>query len=227
MKIAGLQKLTLLDYPGKLACTVFFGGCNFRCPFCHNWELLDGDFQPEMDENALISFLESRKGMLDGVCISGGEPLMSERIVPLIEKIHAMGFSVKIDTNGSYPDRLKRLIDEKLIDYVAMDIKNSPEKYPETTGGFANMEKIGRSIDLLIHGNTSYEFRTTVVDELHSEEDFHAIGRLIRGAEKWFLQAFQDRDTVPYEGLHAPTADQMERYVSVMRQYVNNAEIRG
>lgn len=227
MKIAGLQKLTLLDYPGKLACTVFFGGCNFRCPFCHNWELLDGDFQPEMDENALISFLEGHRRMLDGVCISGGEPLMSDVVFPVIEKIHAMGYAIKIDTNGSYPDRLKRLIDAKWIDYVAMDVKNSPEKYAETAGGFSDMEKIRRSIDLLLHGNTPYEFRTTVVDELHCEEDFHAMGKLIRGAEKWFLQAFQDRETVPYEGLHAPSEEKMKIYLSIMRRYVNNAEIRG
>lgn len=227
MKIAGLQKLTLLDYPEKTACTVFFGGCNFRCPFCHNWELLDGNYPPETEEEALISFLKKRRGMLDGVCITGGEPLMSDDILPLLEKIRAIGYAIKIDTNGSYPERLKRIIDANLADYVAMDIKNSHEKYAETAGGFSNMEKIGRSIDLLLHGNTSYEFRTTAVDELHCEEDFHAMGKLIRGADKWFLQPFRDRETVPYEGLHAPSEQKLQRYLAVMREYVNNVEIRG
>jgi len=227
MKIAGLQKLTLLDYPGKTACTVFFGGCNFRCPFCHNWELLDGSYPPQMDEEQLVSFLKKRFGMLEGVCITGGEPLLSDDIIPLLQKIREIGYSIKIDTNGSYPERLKRIIDLGLADYVAMDIKNSPEKYAETAGGFSGMDKIRQSIDLLIQGELPYEFRTTVVDELHAEEDFHGIGKLISGAEKWYLQKFQDRDTVPYEGFHAPDADSIAKYADIMRAYVKTVEIRG
>ena len=227
MKIAGLQKLTLLDYPGKTACTVFFGGCNFRCPFCHNWELLDGSYPAQMDDAALISFLEKRKGMLEGVCITGGEPLLSDAIIPLLQKIRSMGYCIKIDTNGSFPERLKHIIDAGLADYVAMDIKNSPEKYAETAGGFSDMEKIRQSIDLLISSGIDYEFRTTVVDELHKAEDFHGIGKLISGAKKWYLQKFTDRDTVPFEGFNAPGADSIAEYADTMRAYVKTVEIRG
>ena len=227
MKIAGLQKLTLLDYPGKTACTVFFGGCNFRCPFCHNWELLDGSYPAQMEEDELLSFLKKRKGMLEGVCITGGEPLISDAIIPLLQKIRDMGYSIKIDTNGSFPDRLKSIIDLGLADYVAMDIKNSPEKYKETAGGFSDMEKIEKSIDLLINGDIDYEFRTTVVNELHTKEDFHAMGNMISGAEKWFLQKFADRDTVPFKGFNAPDADSVREYADIMRKYVKCVEIRG
>ena len=227
MKIAGLQKLTLLDYPGKTACTVFFGGCNFRCPFCHNWELLDGSYPAQMDEEALISFLERRRGMLEGVCITGGEPLLSDDIIPLLKKIRGMGFSIKIDTNGSFPDRLQRIIDAGLADYIAMDIKNSPEKYAETAGGFSDAEKIRRSVEIIMHSGLDYEFRTTVVDELHCAGDFHGMGKLIRGAEKWFLQKFTDRDTVPFKGFRAPDADSVAAYADIMREYVKTVEIRG
>ena len=227
MKIAGLQKLTLLDYPGKTACTVFFGGCNFRCPFCHNWELLDGSYPAQMEEDELLSFLKKRKGILEGVCITGGEPLISDAIIPLLQKIRDMGYSIKIDTNGSFPDRLKRIIDAGLADYIAMDIKNSPEKYKETTGGFSDMEKIRRSVEIIMRSGLDYEFRTTVVDELHAKEDFRGMGELIRGAEKWFLQKFADRDTVPFEGFHAPDTDSVAEYADIMRTYVKSVEIRG
>jgi len=227
MKIAGLQKLTLLDYPGKTACTVFFGGCNFRCPFCHNWELLDGSYPMQMDEEQLMDFLKKRAGILDGVCITGGEPLLSDDIFALLEKIRSLGYAIKIDTNGSFPERLKRIIDEGLADYVAMDIKNSPEKYAETAGGFSNMEKIRQSIALLMNSGVDYEFRTTVVDELHKAEDFRGMGELIRGAGKWYLQKFRDRDTVPFEGFHAPEADKVRIHADIMRAYVKTVEIRG
>ena len=227
MKIAGLQKLTLLDYPGKTACTVFFGGCNFRCPFCHNWELLDGSYPPQTDEESLLAFLKKRSGMLDGVCITGGEPLLSDDIIPLLEKIRSLGFSIKIDTNGSFPDRLKRIIDAGLADYVAMDIKNSPERYAQTAGGFSDIEKIKKSIDILMHAGIDYEFRTTVVAELHAAEDFHAMGNMIKGAGKWFLQKFADRDTVPFKGLNSPGADSITEYADIMRTYVKSVEIRG
>lgn len=227
MKIAGLQKLTLLDYPQKPACTVFLGGCNFRCPFCHNWELLDGAFPAAMDEAELMRFLQARRGMLDGVCVTGGEPLMSDDVLPLLEKLREMGYAVKIDTNGSYPARLERILSAGLVDYVAMDIKNSPEKYALTAGGFSDMEKIRESVSLLMQGKADYEFRTTVVDELHCEDDFHAMGKLLHGADKWFLQPFRDRDTVPFDGFHAPSEEKLRAYLSVMRNYVNNAEIRG
>ena len=175
MYISGLQKLTLLDFPGRLAATVFFGGCNVRCPFCHNASLvLSPDRCEKISEDELLSFLESRKGKLSGVCITGGEPTLYKELKGFIKKIKDMGFAVKLDTNGTSPDLLSELISEGLVDYVAMDIKNSQKKYALTVGKEVDIEKIKRSVDILLSGKIDYEFRTTVVRELHEKEDFLA-----------------------------------------------------
>lgn len=228
MKIHGLQKMTLLDYPGRVACTVFLGGCDLNCPFCHNAELIDGTAEPVMDDEELLTFLKRRRGLLDGVAFTGGEPTLRRDLPDLLRKVRALDFLTKLDTNGMHPDRLEALLSEGLVDYVAMDIKNSPEKYAETCG-LASMDlaPIERSIDLLMHSGIEYEFRTTVVDELHEEADFAAIGKRIAGARAYFLQPFTDRDTVVYENFHAPSAQCMERYASVVRKYVPNTAIRG
>ena len=150
MKIHGLQKMTLLDFPGRVACTVFFGGCDMRCPFCHNAELIDGTAPAVMEEEELLSFLEKRKGLLDGVAVTGGEPTLQKDLPEFFRKVKAMGYPVKLDTNGMHPERLEKLITEKLVDYVAMDIKNSPDKYAQTAGlPFVDLQKIQKSIDLL------------------------------------------------------------------------------
>ena len=168
MKIHGIQKMTLLDFPGHVSCTIFLGGCDFRCPFCHNFELIDGTASPTMDEDELIEFLESRKNLLDGVAITGGEPCMHKGLVDLIKRIRQTGYKVKLDTNGYHPDMLKTILDQHLVNYVAMDIKNSPEKYPLTCGvESVDMGKIYESIELLKSSNIEYEFRTTIVKELH------------------------------------------------------------
>lgn len=228
MKIQGLQKMTLLDFPGRVACTVFLGGCDFRCPFCHNGELLDGSAPAVMDDQELLRFLKGRQGLLDGVAITGGEPLLRKDLPELLRAIRDLGFAVKIDTNGSHPDALAGLLSEGLVDYAAMDIKNSPAKYALTAGLDAlDLGPIRRSVRLLMDGQLPYEFRTTVVDQLHQAEDFEAIGRWIAGAKAYFLQPFTDRDSVPFAGLSAPTREALDKYASIMRLYVPYTQIRG
>ena len=228
MQIHGLQKMTLLDFPGKVACTVFFDGCNFRCPFCHNSELLGVGFPPLMDDGELLAFLEKRKGVLDGVCITGGEPLLQKELPALLESIKNMGFLVKLDTNGSFPEALTELIDRGLVDYVAMDIKNSPQRYAETIGRERyDLSKVEKSIALLLMGKVDYEFRTTVVAQLHDEESFHEIGKWIQGAKRYFLQCFAPRDSVLQPGLDAPSEADIHRYAEIARIYVPETGVRG
>ena len=228
MNIHGLQKMTLLDFPGKVACTVFLGGCDMRCPFCHNWELVDASAQAIMDENELFRFLGGRIGLLDGVAFTGGEPLMRNDLMDVIKRIRDMGFKIKLDTNGNHPDRLRSVVDAGLIDYVAMDVKNSPERYGETIGlpGF-DISRIKESIDYLMNCGTDYEFRTTVVKQFHDEDSFKGIAELIKDAEKYYLQGFVDRETVPYAGLEGYTKEEMEKFLDIVSPYVKSAEIRG
>lgn len=227
MQIHGLQKMTLLDYPGKVACTVFLGGCNFRCLFCHNGELLDGKFPPLMDDVELLTFLKKRQGLLDGVCITGGEPMLRPELPELIREIKALGYSVKLDTNGSFPKKMKKLIDEGLVDYVAMDIKNSLQRYCETAGREVDLDAVKESVALLLEGRVDYEFRTTVVAELHDEESFRDIGQWIRGARRYFLQCYTHRDTVLQQGLTPPSKESLEQYAQISAHYVQDVGIRG
>ena len=228
MNIHGLQKMTLLDFPGHVACTVFLGSCDFRCPFCHNFELACGNEKPVMTEDELITFLEGRTSLLDGVAFTGGEPCLHKDLPELIKKIRAMGYPVKLDTNGYHPEMVEMLIDEKLVDYIAMDIKNSGEKYAMTCGiPSVDMEKIGRSIDLIMNRAKDYEFRTTCVAELHEAEDFEKMGEMIKGAKKYFLQAFTDRESVPFGNLHAPSYEKMAEFAEISRKYALNVELRG
>jgi len=228
MKIYGLQKMTLLDFPGRVACTVFLGLCDFRCPYCHNFELVDGTAVPVMEEEEFFSFLAKRKGLLDGVAITGGEPSIHADLPEFCRRIRALGFPVKLDTNGYHPEMLRRLLEEKLVDYVAMDVKNSPEKYPETAGRKElDLSLLQESIALLMHSGIDHEFRTTVVKEFHEQQDFEEIGKLIAGAEKYYLQCFADRDTVPFGNLTAPSKEEMELFAETARKYVRQASLRG
>ena len=227
MQIHGLQKMTLLDYPGKVACTVFFGGCNFRCPFCHNGELLDGRFPPLMDDEELLSFLQKRQGMLDGVCITGGEPLLQPKLAELLWQIKELGYAVKLDTNGSFPELLEELIAKGLVDYVAMDIKNCPDRYADSVGRQVDMTAVKRSVALLLEGSVDYEFRTTVVAELHDEESIHGIGRWIGGARRYFLQCYTHRDTVLEPGLTPPTEQALCKYAEIAKKYIPDVGVRG
>lgn len=228
MDIQGLQKMTLLDYPGKVACTVFLSGCDFRCPYCHNAGLLDGGVPPLMDQESLLAFLKKRQGLLEGVCVTGGEPLLRPDLPQLLDSIKALGYPVKLDTNGSHPQRLEETVKAGLVDYVAMDVKNSPARYAETVGipGF-DLSPIRESVSFLLSGAVDYEFRTTVVEELHSQADLLAIGEWLRGAKRYFLQSFVDRETVLCSGLHAPAPEALERYAALLRPYVPSVLVRG
>lgn len=228
MEINGIQKLTLLDYPGRVACTVFLAGCDMRCPFCHNSELWTLNAPSVMTDEELLDFLGKRKGMLDGVCLTGGEPSLRKELPELLSRIKELGYAVKLDSNGARPGVLRGLIERGLVDYIAMDIKNDLARYPATCG-LEGMDTapISESISLLLSGRVSYEFRTTVVDELHDEESFFNIRRMIDGAENYYLQAFTDRDTVPFAGFHAPSDEKMDKYLSIVSPFVKHAEIRG
>ena len=225
MQLGGLQKMTLLDFPGKVACTVFLQSCNFRCPFCHNPPLLSG--QGQISDDTFFSFLKKRQGLLDGVAVTGGEPLLQPELPHFLEEIKKLGYAIKLDTNGSYPKQLKQLLQNGLIDYVAMDIKNSPEKYDLTAGATGILPAVEESVRLLLDGTIPYEFRTTVVKELHEAEDFHAIGRWLQGARAYYLQCFVDSGNILQDGLHAPSQDELESYLAIAKEYIVNTHLRG
>ena len=229
MRIAGLQKLTLLDFPGKVACTVFTAGCNFRCPFCQNASLvLPERFGQPISEEELLSFLRKRQGILDGVAITGGEPMLHADLPDLLRRIRELGFRVKLDTNGSFPDRLSAVIEEGLVDYVAMDIKNAPELYAQTTGLRAlDLSAIDRSRMLLMEGKADYEFRTTVVKGLHTEESLLETARWIEGAKAWYLQQYRSSgEILSASGLDAFDENDMRAFAAAAQAYVPT-QVRG
>lgn len=229
VKICGIQKLTLLDYPEHTACTLFVNGCNFRCPFCHNSELLGGGVE-FYDEAEIFAFLKKRAGVLEGVCVTGGEPTLYTDLGRLLGKIKDLGYSVKLDTNGYLPDRLGALIDAGLVDYVAMDIKNSRDRYAETVGlpqERFDITPIERSVDIIMSNAPDYEFRTTVAAELFDEKSIEGAARMIIGAKKYFLQKFVMRDTVPSKTLTPPQSVVLSRYLDIVRRIIPNAQIRG
>lgn len=225
----GFQKMTLLDFPGKVACTVFTGGCNFRCPFCHNALLVTELGQSERySEEEILDFLQKRKGLLDGVAITGGEPLISDDILFFAEKVKKIGFAVKLDTNGSFPERLKRAVGEGLIDYVAMDIKNSKELYAETAGlSFFEMAPIEESVDFLLQGNVDYEFRTTVVNGFHTVESIKNAAQWIKGAKRYYLQSFIDSGMLIKEGITGVPKEEMLLMKNAASEFVSSVELRG
>lgn len=229
MRIQGLQKLTLLDFPEHVACTVFTAGCNFRCPFCHNASLVvDIPKAAEIDEETFFDFLSKRKGVLDGVCVSGGEPLLQPGIENFIRKIKDMGYAVKLDTNGSFPEKLQMLVEEKLIDYVAMDIKNSPELYPITAGvETLDIVSVEKSVAYLKSNKIPYEFRTTVVKNYHTKEGFEEIGKWIQGAEKYFLQNFVDSGDLINGKTRGCGEEEMKEFLLTVQKYIPQAKLRG
>ncbi len=228
MRIQGLQKLTLLDYPGLMACTVFTAGCNFRCPFCHNASLVTHIEGDEVSEKEFFDLLDKRQGVLQGVCITGGEPTLQPDLYEFIGKIKEKGYKVKLDTNGYRPEVLKKLVNDNMIDYVAMDIKNSPGKYGLTVG-IENFDiaPILESVDFLKQGSIPFEFRTTVVKELHEEEDMSAIGQWLMGSEKYFLQSFIDSGDCIADGFGAHEKAEMERFLAIVNGYLPQASLRG
>jgi len=234
MKISGLQKMTLLDYPGKVACTIFLQGCNFRCPFCHNSDLLGGTGPDEISVEALMAFLKKRVGLLDAVCITGGEPTLQNDLDQLLEQIKALGYLVKLDTNGTRPAMVKDLVARGLVDYIAMDIKNSSEKYGHTAGvSQMDMTAIEETMQFLLQGTVSYEFRTTVVAQLHTAQDMESIGLWLkklcpdRKPQALYLQSYTDRDSVLMAGLSAHSKEIMQEFKDILAPYADKVELRG
>ena len=227
--IKGLQTLTLLDYPGKVACTVFTGGCNFRCPFCHNGGIvLNPGAEPSIPEEKVFDLLKKRRGVLEGVCITGGEPTLWKGLWDFAREIKAMGYSVKLDTNGTNPELMHKLILAGVVDYVAMDIKNCPDKYAETIGvkGF-NLQPVKDSVRLLMQGTVGYEFRTTVVKGMHTPQDIVEIGKWIQGADKYFIQPYRDSDLVIDRSCERHSDEELGALLAAAREYVPAAELRG
>ena len=228
MHIAGLQKLTLLDFPGRIACTVFLSGCNLRCPFCHNASLvLPRSETAGMTEDELLAFLQKRRGRLQGVCITGGEPTLCPDLPDLLRKIRLLGYEVKLDTNGTNPSMLRAILAEGLADYVAMDIKNSPARYTETCGGVEVLDKVRESAALLMQSGTDYEFRTTLAHPLHTVEDMAAIGQWLSGARRYFLQQFVDSGDLIGTGLSPLTPEEMETMREAVLPYIKETTLRG
>ena len=231
MFILGLTKTTLLDYPGRVAASVFTGGGNFRCPYCHNKDIIlnSRNLTPICDE--LFSFLNKRRNVLTGVCITGGEPTLHDDLPHFIERIRSLGYQIKLDTNGTNPRMLETLIADRLIDYCAMDIKNSPPKYAPTVGldeSSVSLSDLYKSVDILLSQSTiHYEFRTTIVKEFHEEADMLAIAKWLRGAESYFLQSYVDSDGVLCRKLHAHSKETLESFLNICRPYIPNTTLRG
>lgn len=229
MEIHGFQKTTLLDYPGHVAATVFVGGCDFRCPFCHNGPLvLEPTSQPGIPEEEVFSYLQKRKGILEGICVTGGEPTLQQDLAVFIRRVKELGFLVKLDTNGGRPQVLEQLLQEGLLDYVAMDIKASPDNYAAAAGlEELDFDKIRQSIRLLMESNILYEFRTTVVRGIHTLEEFEEIGRLLKGCRAYYLQGFRESESMVGQGCQAFSAREMEKMAELAGKYIDRVELRG
>ena len=229
MRISGFQKLTALDYPGKIACTLFTPNCNLRCGFCHNAALVTaGEMPEEIDHEEILSYLRKRAGILDGVVLTGGEPLLHHGVAEFLRKVKELGYLVKLDTNGCFPEKLEELLSEGLVDYIAMDIKNSPEKYALTCGvERVDMEAIKSSIAIIKSLAPDYEFRTTAVDCLHTEDDFYAMGEMIKGAKHWYIQKFVDSGGLIGSGFAAPEDGAICRFAEIAAFFAENADTRG
>ena len=229
MKINGLEKMSLVDYDGKICATVFTGGCNFKCPFCHNSPLvLSANSLPVINESEVLDYLNKRKGVLDGVCVSGGEPTLQKDLPAFIEKIKNLNFSVKLDTNGTAPDLIKTLNENGLVDYFAMDIKNDRAHYANIIGfDTFDVAKIEKSVEYFLSGNADYEFRTTLINEYHKEENIRLIGEWIKNAKKYFLQKFKDTGSCIKGGLSAVDNDKLCLFIDILKPFIPNVFARG
>ena len=227
MQIEGLQKLTLLDFPSRVACTVFFGGCNFRCPFCHNGTLVKTGKGEGIELDAFFSFLKKRQGIIDGVAISGGEPLLQKDLPDFLYRIKEMGFAIKLDTNGSYPQKLRSLVEGALVDYVAMDIKAPLDRYDALAGTSVDKDAIAQSVAYLLQGGIDYEFRTTLVKPYHTVSDMEKIGEWIKGAKRYFLQGFVDSGDLIGQGMEAFSKEEMAACLKAVQPFVPCAVLRG
>lgn len=229
MQIHGFNKTTLLDYPGHLAATIFLGGCNFCCPFCQNKGLvLSPNEEPSIPVDEVLNYLRKRQGILEGVCISGGEPTLEKDLENFIKEVKALGYKIKLDTNGYKPDIIKNLLDKNLLDYVAMDIKSSLDNYPHITGfPSIDINKIQASVHNIMNSNIDYEFRTTIVKEYHTQSDIESIGKWIQDCKAYYLQNFSDSDSVIHPGLSSHTKETLDLFRTLLLQYIDTVEIRG
>lgn len=227
MNICGYQKTTLLDYPGHVAATIFTGGCNFRCPFCHNSDLL---FKPTnlISEKEIFAFLKKRKNILSGICITGGEPTLQADLSEFIEKVRSLGYKIKLDTNGYHPEIISDLLNKNLLDYIAMDIKAGYSNYSKVCDiNNLNIETIKKSISIIENSGIDYEFRTTVVKELHSEQDFQEISKMISSKSPYYIQSFKDSGNILTPGLSACDIDTLTHYLSMVKKHVPLSSLRG
>ena len=229
MKILGMEKMSLVDFDGLVAATLFTGGCNFKCGFCHNSPLVNNFLDlPEIAEDEVLAYLKKRKGVLDGVCVSGGEPTLNKDLPVFIEKLKALGYKVKLDTNGTNPEMVKTLAADKLVDYFAMDIKNDRDNYAKIIGfDEYNTDKVEKTVEFFLSGNVDYEFRTTLVKEFHNQENVIKIGQWSKGAKKYFLQKFKENENCICQGF-SPVDDQTaNQYVKLLQPYIPTAKLRG
>ena len=229
MNIYGYQKTTLLDYPGLVATTIFTGGCNFRCPFCHNADLLiNADNNSMVSENEIFNFLNKRKNVLSGICITGGEPTLQPDLKDFISKVRTLGYKIKLDTNGYCPDVIYSLIEDKLLDYIAMDIKSGISNYSKVSGiPNLNIQKIKESISIIENSGIDYEFRTTVVSELHSEQDFLEIKEMLSSISPYFIQSFKDSGNILTFGLSSCDTETLNKYLTIVKSKLPNSHLRG
>lgn len=229
MEFSGIQKLSCLDYPGLVSCTLFTGGCNFRCPFCHNAPLIIGKSPDPIPDEQILAYLQKRKGILEGVTVTGGEPLLHPELEGFLAKVKFLGYKVKLDTNGSKPDFLRHLVENGLVDMVAMDIKNSPSAYRDTSGiPWLELAPIEKSKNYLLSGTVDYEFRTTVVKGLHTKQTLLDAAQWIAGAKAWYLQSYTERDTVlEPDGLSSYTADELFAFLLAVQPIIPTVALRG
>lgn len=228
MKIAGMQKLSLVDYPEKMCCTVFTSGCNFRCPFCHNASLVVHTDDGELGQEEVFDFLSKRQGLLQAITVSGGEPLLQRGVDDFAKRAKDLGYLVKLDTNGSFPDKLQKLCADGVVDFVAMDIKNSKRKYALTAGlDKIDIAPIEQSVNFLLGGGVPFEFRTTVVREFHTAEDFKEIGEWIGNPDRYFLQQFVNSGDLIDGNMHGYDADEMRLLIKQVNAFIPNAKLRG
>lgn len=228
MIIGGITNLTLLDYPDKVACTIFTVGCNFRCPFCHNNLLVSGNNGQQIAVGEALRFLQKRKNVLEGVCLTGGEPLIQQGVEDFLKQVKEMGYLVKLDTNGAFPNRLKTIVEMRLVDYVAMDVKNSRETYAVTAGcNLSDLDKIEQSVQYLKSNTVDYEFRTTVTGNLHSEQSIEDLAKWLVGAKRLYLQKFVNSGDLIDPDTIGCDEDAMRRYLGIVRKYIPTAELRG
>ncbi len=227
MFFSGIDKFSLVDYDEKISCTLFLHDCNFRCPFCHNSALVTKEASINIDEEEILSYLKTRIGVIDAVVITGGEPTLHKELPSFIKKVKEMGFLVKLDTNGTNPDQLIEMINNNLLDYVAVDIKNSKEKYPMTTGlKNLDLSKIEKTVDFLLENHVDYEFRTTLINEFHNEEDMLKIGKWIKGAKHYRLQRFIDNENCIQRGLHETNKKDALIFKDILLEYIDDVELR-